>query len=77
MNLEEWKRAASENAALRAAAESPEAGKALAGLDASAAEDALRRGDAAALRAMLDQVLRTAEGRRLAQAVQDAVKGNG
>ncbi len=53
-------------------------GKKLAGmLDREAAERALQTGDTAALQGMLEKLLATPEGQRLAQEVKKAVKGHG
>ena len=61
--------------AIRALAGSPEAKKLGSAIDASAAERALRSGDAAQLKAILSQVLSTSEGRALAEKVSRL--GNG
>lgn len=59
---------------LKAIAESND-GKALAdALDAQKVEQAARSGDTAALKAILNQVLSTDEGKRLAEKVKDAMQ---
>lgn len=74
MDFAELKRALEKQSALREAAASGE-GQALAKwLDAAALERAVKSGDTAAMRAALQSVLATAEGRALAEKVQKAVK---
>ena len=59
---------------LKSLADSDE-GKALSRmLDAEAVERAARSGDAAALRNILDNVLNTDEGRRLAESIKNAMR---
>ena len=48
-----------------------------AGLDISAAEDAVRRGDSAQMKAILSNVLATPEGRALAAKLREAMNGHG
>ena len=57
--------------ALRELAASPEARRLAERVDAKAAEEALRSGDAGALAALLRGVLGTDEGRRLAREVEE------
>ena len=74
MDLAEMKRALEQQSALRAAAESCEGAELAKRLDAAALERAVKSGDTAAMRAALQSVLATAEGRALAEKVQKAVK---
>ncbi|NCB51311.1 MAG: hypothetical protein EOM54_05455 [Clostridia bacterium] len=59
---------------LRAMADSDEAKRLSAMLDAEAVKTAARTGDAETLRGILNKVLGTDEGRRLAQQLSDAMK---
>ncbi len=63
--------------ALKALAKGSDGQKLAGMLDRAAAEQALQKGDAAALQGMLDRLLATPEGQRLAQEVKKAVKGHG
>lgn len=55
-------------------ADSADAKRLSAMLDAEAVEKAARAGDAEALKGILNKVLGTEEGRRLAQQISDAMK---
>ena len=59
---------------LRAAADSPEGRKVLAGLDSAALSEAAAKGDGETLRRILGQVLSSPEGKALAERVKQAVK---
>lgn len=59
---------------LKSVASSADAKKLSAMLDAQAVERAARSGDGAAIRQILQQVLATDEGRRLAQKIGEAMK---
>lgn len=74
MNFAEMKQALEKQGALREAAESGEGQALLKKLDTAALERAAKSGDTAAMRAALQSVLATAEGRALAEKVQRAVK---
>ena len=77
MELDELKRTAANNEALRRAADSADARALAARFDGRRAEAALKAGDTAALEALLRQVLATPEGQRLADTVKHAVDRNG
>lgn len=77
MEFDALKRDLEGNAALRAAAGSPDAQKLLRQLDAAALQDAAQQGDTAQLKRLLAQALSTPEGQRLAQQVRDAVRRDG
>ena len=64
-------------AAIRRLAGSEAGAKLSARFDARTAEEAFRLGDEAQMRAVLQSVLGTPEGRELAAYVQKAVNGNG
>ena len=59
---------------LRAAADSPEGRKVMAGLDSAALSEAAAKGDGETLRRILAQVLSSPEGKALAEQVQRAVR---
>lgn len=63
--------------ALQKLAQGPEGQKIAGMVDMGAMEQAARRGDTAALSTMLQQVLATPEGQRLAAQVKRAVKPDG
>ena len=73
VNFEEMERELRSKRELNAVAESPEGKKLAARIDSAALSDAARRGDTAALKSILGQVLSTPEGRALAEKVQKAV----
>ena len=80
MELEKMLRrlAEGENAASLQALTESEAGARLAGaLDGAAVERAVRSGDDAALRSLLEGVLKTPEGRAFAAGVREAMDGHG
>lgn len=77
MEFDALKRDLEGNAALRAAAGSPEAQSLMRRLDAASLQEAARQGDTAQLRRLLAQALSTPEGQRLAQQVRDAVRRDG
>ena len=73
MDLEKLAQEMRSRSDLSAAADSPE-GRAVAGkLDDSALRAAAKRGDTAALKTMLTEVLSSPEGKALAERVQKAV----
>ena len=75
LDLEQLGRALREKKELAAAAESPEGKRIAAGLDEKALREAAKRGDTAALKQVLQQVLATPEGKQLAEKVKKAVDG--
>ena len=64
-------------AALKKLAESDEGARLSARFDSKAAEDAVRRGDEAQMKAILQSILKTQEGKKLASRVQEAMNGRG
>ncbi|MBR1496864.1 MAG: hypothetical protein IJ617_04500 [Oscillospiraceae bacterium] len=77
MDYSEIERALKSNGAVADAANSAEARRLMGKLDTAAVERAAKRGDSAALKRILGQVLSTPEGRALAEKVQGAVRRNG
>ena len=58
---------------LRSLADSPEARQLGSMIDPAAAEKAAKAGDVEALRGMMAQIMRTAEGRKLAESISKAM----
>ncbi|MCD8358049.1 MAG: hypothetical protein LUC06_02445 [Oscillospiraceae bacterium] len=77
MDFSEMRRQAAQQERLQAAAQSAAAKRVLQELDADAVERVAASGDAAALKALLHQVLASPEGRSLAEQVKKAVKPDG
>ena len=77
MEFDALRRELEGNAALRAAAESPDAQSLLRRLDAAALQSAAQCGDTEQLKRLLAQALGTPEGQRLAQQLRDAVRRDG
>ena len=74
MDLEKLAQSLREKKELAAAVDSPEGQRLAARIDDKALRDAAKRGDADALKQMLQQVLATPEGRQLAEKVKKAVE---
>ena len=77
MDIDGMKRELEKNSALRAAASSNAAQKLMQNLDTTGLEEAAKRGDTAALKRYLTQVLATPEGKALAEKVRKAANPNG
>ncbi len=77
MDIEELERRLRSSSQIRAAADSAEARGLLQSMDTAGIEQAAKRGDTAALRQYLTQVLTTPEGRAFAERIRKAVDGNG
>ena len=73
MDFEKLQRELRETKGLGEVAASPEGQRLASQLDGTALSDAVKRGDAEALKNMLGQVLSTPEGRALAEKVQKAI----
>ncbi|MBE6913932.1 MAG: hypothetical protein E7472_03230 [Ruminococcaceae bacterium] len=73
MDFEKLEREMRATKGLGEVADSPEGKRLASQLDGAALSDAVKRGDAEALKNMLGRVLATPEGRALAEKVQKAV----